>query len=148
MITGAMQVVTDQRPMLANIGAFVDAATIAKLAAGLVVAVALHLALRRSKSPFVMPGVLLAAFAATYLSLLLIGASSVSANRRLDVPSAARRRLISPWQPGTLQHFSWTSLPALTGDLLAVMFVTVITFCSTRPASRLRPAPMPTLIAI
>ena len=129
MITGAMQVVTDQRPMLANIGAFVDVATITKLAAALVVGVALHLALRRSKSPFVMPGVLLAAFAATYLALPLIGASIGEAQIHgwmfRPQPDA---ELISPWQPGTLQHFSWTSLPALTGDLLAVMFVTVINF--------------------
>ncbi len=58
MITGAMQVVTDQRPCSSIFGAFIDPAMIAKLAAALVVGVVLHLALRRSKSPFVMPGVL------------------------------------------------------------------------------------------
>ena len=36
--------------------------------------------------------------------------------------------LISPWQPGTLQSFSWTQAPALAGDVLAVMFVTIINF--------------------
>jgi sulfate permease, SulP family len=129
MITGAMQVVTDQRPILANIGAFVGVATVTKLAAALVVGVALHLTLRRSKSPFIMPGVLLAAFAATYLVLPLIGSSIGEAQIHgwmfHPQPDA---ELISPWQPGTLQSFSWTSLPALAGDLLAVMFVTVINF--------------------
>ncbi len=129
MITGAMQVVTDQRPMLANVGAFIDVTTITKLAAALVVGVVLHLALRHSKSPFVMPGVLLAAFAATHLALPLIGSSIGDAQVHgwmfRPQPEA---ELISPWQPGTLQRFSWTSLPALAGDLLAVMFVTVINF--------------------
>ncbi len=129
MITGAMQVVTDQRPILANIGAFVDVATVTKVAAALVVGVVLHLALRRSKSPFIMPGVLLAAFAATYLVLPLIGSSIGEAQIHgwmfHPQPDA---QLISPWQPGTLQSFSWTSFPALAGDLLAVMFVTVINF--------------------
>jgi len=55
MITGAMQVVTDQRPALANIGTFVNVAVAAKLAAGLVVAIALHLALRRSSTPSFCP---------------------------------------------------------------------------------------------
>ncbi len=127
MITGAMQVVTDQRPALANIGAFVNVAIAAKLAAGLVVAIALHLALRRSKPPFILPGVLLAAFAATYLVLLLTGSSLVEAQAEgwmfRPQPVAG---LVSPWKPGALHSFPWTALPALTGDLLAVMFVTVI----------------------
>jgi sulfate permease, SulP family len=129
MITGAVQVLTDQRPVLANLGAFIDRVTVIKLAAALVVGVALHLALRRSKSPFVMPGVLLAAFAATYLVLPLIGSTIADAQiQGWMFRPQPKADLISPWQPGTLQTFSWTSLPALAGDLLAVMFVTVINF--------------------
>ncbi len=129
MITGAMQVVTDQRPVLANLGAFMNVAIAAKLAAALMVAVALHLALRRSKSPFTMPGVLLAAFAATYLVLLLTGSSLVGAQAHgwmfRPQPMAG---LVSPWQPEALHSFSWTEMPALAGDVLAVMFVTIINF--------------------
>jgi len=129
MITGAMQVVTDQRPALTNIGAFLDAAAAAKLAAGLIVAITLFIALRRSKSLFVLPGVLLAAIAATYLFLVLTGSPLVVAQAEgwmfRPQPMAG---LISPWQPGALRGFSWTALPALAGDLLAVMFVTVINF--------------------
>ena len=77
-----------------------------------------------------MPGVLLAAFAATYLVLPLIGSSIGEAQIHgwmfRPQPDA---ELISPWQPGTLATVSpGRSLPALTGDLLAVMFVTVINF--------------------
>ena len=128
MITGAIQVVANQRPALVNIGAFVDAAIAAKLAAGLIVAITLFIALRRSKSPFVLPGVLLAAIAATYLFLFLTGSPLVVAQAEgwmfRPQPMAG---LISPWQPGALRGFSWTALPALAGDLLAVMFVTIIT---------------------
>jgi sulfate permease, SulP family len=129
MITGAMQVVSDQRPALANLGAFVNVAMATKLAATLIVGVALHLALRRSKSPFTMPGVLLAAFAATYLVLLLTGSSLIEAQTQgwmfRPQPMAG---LISPWQSDTLHSFSWTEMPALAGDVLAVMFVTIINF--------------------
>jgi sulfate permease, SulP family len=129
LITGAMQVVTDQKPVLANLGAFADGAIAAKLGAALIVAVVLYLALRRSKSPFTMPGVLLAAFAATYLILLLTGSSLADAQTQgwmfRPRPLAG---LVSPWQPAALRGFSWTETPALAGDVLAVMFVTIINF--------------------
>ena len=129
LITGAMQVVTDQKPMLANLGAFANAAAAAKLGATLIVAVALYLALRRSKSPFTMPGVLLAALAATYLILLLTGWSLIDAQAHgwmfRPQPVAG---LVSPWQPAALRSFSWTEMPTLAGDVLAVMFVTIINF--------------------
>jgi len=55
MITGAMQVVTDQRPALTNIGAFLDAATAAKLAAGLFVAVTLFWYCVARRAPWFSP---------------------------------------------------------------------------------------------
>jgi SulP family sulfate permease len=129
MIMGALQVVTDQRPVLANLGVFMNAAIAIKLAATVMVAVALHLALRRSKGPFTMPGVLLAAFAATYLVLLSTGSALVDAQAQgwmfRPQPLAG---LISPWHADALRNFSWTEIPALAGDVLAVMFVTIINF--------------------
>ena len=129
LITGAMQVVTDQKPVLANLGAFADGAIAAKLGATLIVAVALYLALRRSKSPFTMPGVLLAALAATYLILLPTGSSLIAAQAHgwmfRPQPVAG---LVSPWHADALRNFSWTEMPALAGDVLAVMFVTIINF--------------------
>ena len=67
MIAGAVQVVTEQKLLLANLGEFADVPMLGKIAAALMVAVILQVALRRSKSPFVMPGILLAALAATYI---------------------------------------------------------------------------------
>src|SRR5208282_1196535 len=92
------------------------------------VAITLHLMLRRSKSPFILPGVLLAAFAAAHLVLLSIGSTAVDAQAGgwmfRPQPVAG---LALPWRLGALHSFSWTALPSLTGDLLAVMFVTIIT---------------------
>jgi sulfate permease, SulP family len=129
LILGAIQVVTDQHPMIANRGVFFNSSIAVKLAAALIVAVALQLALRRSKSPFVMPGVLLAAFATLYLALLLSGFSVHEAQNQgwMFRPQPAAD-LMSPWEPGTLKSFSWTELPVLAGDLLAVMFVTITNF--------------------
>lgn len=127
MILGAVQVAADQRPELANLGAFANVAIAAKLAAGLIVAIALHLALRRSKNPLILPGVLLAAFVATYVVLLSSGFSVAEAQAQgWMFGSQPAAGLISPWQPTTLRSFPWTALPPLAGDLVAVMFVTVI----------------------
>jgi len=129
MITGAVLVVTEQRPLLANLGAFADAPMLGKIAAALIVGIVLQLALRRSKSPFVMPGILLAALAASYIVLLLAGWSlgDAQASGWMFRPQSTAN-LISPWRPETLQSFSWTQAPALAGDVLAVMFVTIINF--------------------
>jgi sulfate permease, SulP family len=128
MVTGAMQVVTDQRPMLSNLGAFADAAPAAKLAAGAAVAIALHILLRRSKSPFALPGVLLGSVALTYVVLLASGASlqAAQANGWMFNPQPAAG-LSLPWKLGALRSFPWTALPSLAGDVLAVMFVTIST---------------------
>jgi sulfate permease, SulP family len=128
MITGAAQVVTDRAPTLSAIGSYVNVADASKIAAALAVAVALHLVTRRSKSPFVVPGLLLAALAAAHVALPIIGASPAAAQAAgwmfTPQPAAA---LALPWRAGAFSGFSWNLLPALSGDLLAIVFVTVST---------------------
>jgi sulfate permease, SulP family len=128
MVTGAIQVVTDQRPTLANLGAFADPTIAAKLAAGTAVAIALHVLLRRSKSPFALPGVLLAAFAVTHLVVFVdgstLGAAQTSGWMFNPQPAAP---LTLPWKLTAIHSFPWASLPSLAGDALAVMFVTIST---------------------
>jgi SulP family sulfate permease len=129
LLTGALQVVTDQHPTFANIGAFIDGAIAAKIAAGTIVAITLYVLLHRSKNPLVMPGVLLGAFAVTHLALLSTGTTIAEAQAtgwmfRLQ-PAAG---LTLPWQIEPLRNFPWSSLPSLAGDVLAVMFVTATNF--------------------
>ena len=73
-----------------------------------------------------MPGVLLAAFAVTHLVRLSTGTTLAEAQAggwmfRLQ-PAVG---LTLPWKIAALRSFPWSSLPALAGDLLAVMFVAV-----------------------
>ncbi len=128
MMMGAVQVATDQPAALMNIGAFINLALIIKLAAGALVAITLHLSLGRSKSPLILPGVLLVALTATYLVILLSGSSfhSVQTDGWM-FPTLPVGHLTLPWKAGALQSFSWATLPSLAGDLLAIMFVTVST---------------------
>lgn len=128
MMTGAVQVVTDQAPTIATIGSYADVGAAGKVAAAVVVALALHFVTRRSKSPFVLPALLLAAFAAAYVALLIIGASPGAAQTAgwmfKPQPAAA---LTLPWKTDVFAGFSWNLLPALGGDLIAIIFVTVTT---------------------
>jgi SulP family sulfate permease len=128
MVTGAIQVVTDQKPTLGNLGAFTDHVAVQKIAAGVVVAILLHIFLRRFKSPFALPGVLLAAFIAAYIVMIANG-STLAAAQGADwmfnpQPAAG---LTLPWHTAALHNFPWASLPSLAGDALAVMFVTIST---------------------
>jgi sulfate permease, SulP family len=128
MITGAIQVVTNYRPALSTIGTLADGAIAAKLAAAAAVAVVLRVLLARSKNPLVLPGVLLAAFAATHIALLATGTTLAAAQAggwMFQLKSAAGLTL--PWKFAALHSFPWSSLPSLAGDLLAVMFVTTTT---------------------
>jgi SulP family sulfate permease len=102
--------------------------TLAKLAAAAAVALALYLALRRPRSPLVLPGILLAAIAATHLAFALTGMTLAEARAEgwmFKAPAAVG--LTRTWDFTDLHNFPWRLLPALSGDLLAVMFVTAIT---------------------
>src|SRR5277367_3329867 len=73
MVTGAIQIVTNQRPTLDNLGAFFDTAATARIAPAAAVAALLFLLRRRSKNPFILPGVLIAAFFVAHIVRLVSG---------------------------------------------------------------------------
>ncbi len=128
MITGAMQVVTGRHVGLTTLGDFVDVAPWERIGPGIVVALVLFVMTRRVRSPFVMPGVLLAAFMLTHLVLLVSGTSIADAQAdgwmfRLSASTG----LSLPWKIGALRSFPWAMVPTLAGDLLAVMFVATTT---------------------
>jgi SulP family sulfate permease len=129
MITGAMQVMTNRRPTLATIQNFLDAGTVAKLAPGALVAITLYVLLRRRKNPYILPTVLTASFVVTHL--VLLGSHTTLADAQAGgwmfqlQPAAG---LTLPWKWGALRSFPWSALPAMSADLLAVMFVTITTF--------------------
>ena len=127
MVVGAVAVIAGNKLTLGNIGDFGAPAMLGKLAAGLVVAATLELLLSRSQSPFILPGVLLAAVAAAHLGFAAGGMSVAAAQGSgwLFEPQHAAT-LASPWHMQALAAFPWSSLPALSGELVAVMFVTVV----------------------
>ena len=127
MIVGAVQVTVDQTLTFADLAAFANGAILAKLAAGFAVAAALELLLSCSPHPAILPGVLVVAILAAHLGLALSGASLAHGQSTgwLFQPQPAAP-VISPWRPAALADFPWRSLVWLSGDLLAVVFVTIV----------------------
>ncbi len=126
-VTGAIKVMTDLSVTIPNIDALLSISTAVKVLAGAAVAAALFLARTRSRSPLVLPVLLLASVAVFYLALTLASVpfATAQAGGWMFRPQAAVA-LTLPWSSDELARFPWGALPSLSGDLLAVMFVTVI----------------------
>jgi SulP family sulfate permease len=128
MLTGAIQVITNQKVTLGNLEAFISGPIAAKVAAGVAVAFVLHVTMRYRQNTFVLPAVLVTAIAATHLALLSAGSSLAQAQAAgwLFQPQLAGE-LTLPWKFEELRHFPWATVPSLAGDVIAVIFVTSIT---------------------
>src|SRR5262245_27900753 len=127
MLLGAIQVITDARLAPASFRAFSNSLSLSKLGACLSVAVALQALLSRWSNAFVLPSILVAAMLAISITLPISGSSLAEAQAGgwMFRPQEATS-VVSPWQLAGLQTFPWSALPWLTGDLVAVMFVTTI----------------------
>ena len=148
MVIGAIQVVTDHQPTLANLDAFAtrpsppSSPPVSRSPSSCSPAAAL------AQSPFVLPGVLLAAFVAMHLGL--------AASDMTIAAGAGRGWMFHPHGPAPLtcrgspkcRRFPWHCASFAGGDVLAVMFVTISSCCSTPPESRSRPGARPISSAI
>jgi SulP family sulfate permease len=124
---GAIGVVTGHKPTFGSLADFAGLTIVAKLAAAVAVAAALEILGTRWPSPFILPGVLLLALVAAHAGFAAAGvpvADAQSAGWLFQPESAAP--LMLPWQIDALANFPYRSLSWLVGDLLAVLFVTVI----------------------
>jgi len=127
MVSGASQVITDMRLAVANIDALLSPASLSKLAAAAAIAVSLYFGLRRFGSPLVLLGLILAGIAAAHLAFFATGISITDAQAAgwLFKPEAAVT-LTLPWNFDELSRFPWPALSYLAGDIIAMMFVTVM----------------------
>jgi SulP family sulfate permease len=128
MLAGAVRVITGTGIAVSNVGTVLEASTLAKLVPAIVIALAIHLGLRhRGDSPYVMPVVLLIGIALVHAVLAITGTSIAAAEAAgwlFKAPAAVG--LTPTWDLSDVRMFPWNVLPALAGDLFAVMFVTAI----------------------
>jgi SulP family sulfate permease len=128
MVSGAVHVITDQKLTRASLAALTGPTILAQLAAAAGVAIALYFALRRVRSPLLLPGVLLAAAILAHAVFALSGLSLADARIlgwTFEAPHAVG--LAPTWDLTDLRNFPWHLIPSLSADIFAVMFVTAVT---------------------
>jgi SulP family sulfate permease len=128
VVSGAIRVITEHRLSVANLPLFLGEATLLKLTVAGAVALAITLALRRSRSPYIVPIVVVAGIAAAHLALVLSGISLEQAEMAGWMFKAQGNEALELyWNLDDLRLFPWQILPSLAGDMLAMIFVTTIT---------------------
>src|SRR5262249_19661922 len=127
MVSGASQVITDLGLAFANVNELLSLASLSKLTAGAAIAVCVYFGLRCFRNPLVLLGVISAGVAAAHLPLLVMGISITDARAGgwLFKPEPAVG-LKLPWNFQELSRFPWQAFPSLAGEIIAIMFVTVM----------------------
>jgi SulP family sulfate permease len=125
ILLGAIRVITGHRLQFATLGQFANRLTLSELAAACCMALVLYLTWHRSRSSFGLPAILVGGVIAAHLAFWLIGISSADAQAAgwtFQPPSSVNFML--PWSAAELSRYPWSQLPELSGNLIAVVFVT------------------------
>jgi sulfate permease, SulP family len=128
MVLGGVRVIAEHRLNFANLELFLSHVVLIKLAVAAAVAAAITLALRRSRSPYIVPGIVLGGIALAHVVLWLMNTpvSEAQAEGWMFSPTGTAA-LSLEWDMEDIRLFPWQIIPSLAGDLLAMMFVTTIT---------------------
>jgi SulP family sulfate permease len=128
MVSGAVRVITGHGIAVSNVGTLLEPSVLAQLLPAIAIALAIHLGLRRrGESPYVIPGVLLVGIALAHVVLAIAGIGMPAAEEAgwlFKAPAAVG--LTPTWDFNDVRMFPWHVVPALSGDLFAVMYVTAI----------------------
>ena len=125
VLLGAFRVITGQRLQFATLGQFENILTLSELAAACAMALILYLTWHRSRTPFGLPLILIGGVIAAHIVFRLAGISVVEAQASgwiFQPPPSVTFML--PWSTDEIRHFPWYTLPELSGNLIAVVFVT------------------------
>jgi SulP family sulfate permease len=125
ILLGAVRVITGQRLQFATLGQFEDLLTLSKLAAACVMALVLYMTWHRSRSPFGLPVILVGGVVAAHVLFWLAGVSQADAQAAgWTFQPPASVPLMLPWSFEALGRYPWDQLAELSGNLVAVIFVT------------------------
>ena len=125
ILLGAVRVITGQRLQFATLTQFADLLTLSKLAAACVMALVLYTTWHRSRTSFGLPAILIGGVVAAHILFWLSGislAEAEAAGWTFQPPPGVTFML--PWSGDALGHYPWQLLADLSGNLVAVIFVT------------------------
>ncbi len=125
ILLGAVRVITGHRLQLSNLDQFANPLTLYELAAACAMAVVLYLTWHRSRGAFGLPMILVAGIILAHVAFWLAGISTAEAQAAgwtFQPPPHVTYML--PWSATGIAHYPWRLLPDLSGNLVAVIFVT------------------------
>jgi SulP family sulfate permease len=124
ILLGAVRVITGMRLQITTLGQFANPLTLSELGAACTMALVLYLTWHRSRSPLGLPIILIVGVIAAHVAFHLAGISPVEAQAAgwtfLPPPHVS---FMLPWH-ATEIGYPWYALPDISGNLIAVVFVT------------------------
>jgi sulfate permease, SulP family len=125
ILLGAVRVITGERLQFATLGQFEDLLTLSKLAAACAMALILYMTWHRSRTLFGLPAILVVGVIAAHVVFWLAGISLAEAQAAgWTFQPPPHVTFMSPWTVDGLSHYPWHLLPDLSGNFIAVIFVT------------------------
>jgi SulP family sulfate permease len=125
ILLGAVRVITGMRLQFATLDQFANLLTLSELAAACFMALILYLTWHRSRSPFGLPVILIGGVIAAHIVFWLAGLTSAGAQAAgWTFQPPPKVSLMLPWSVGEIARYPWYALPELSGNLIAVVFVT------------------------
>jgi SulP family sulfate permease len=127
IMMGGIRVIANHPLRLDTLASFANPMTIYQLLAGGALAFTIYLTWHRSRNPLALPAILLGGVIAAHVVFGLTG-MSVTEGQTLGwtfqtMPHAS---MALPWHMSAIENYPWEALPALLGNLVAVIFVTAI----------------------
>src|SRR4051812_39054910 len=125
IVVGAIGVITGHRLRFSTLDQFANPTTLSELGAACAMALVLYLTWHRSRNPFGLPIILVGGVIAAHLAFWFSGISLADAQAvgwTFQPPPSTTVML--PWSSGAIDAYPWHLLPDLSGELVAVMFVT------------------------
>jgi SulP family sulfate permease len=125
ILLGAIRVITGHRLQFATLDQFGNLLTLSELAAACAMALILYLTWHRSRTPFGLPAILIVGVIAAHVAFRLVGISPAEAQAAgwtFQPPPGVDFML--PWSTHEIGRYPWYTLPELSGNLIAVIFVT------------------------
>jgi SulP family sulfate permease len=125
ILLGAIRVITGQRLQFATLDRFANILTLSELVAACVMALILYLTWHRSRSSFGLPAILIAGIIAAHIAFWLAGISPAEAQASgWTFQPPPHVSFMLPWSATEISRYPWYTLPDLSGNLIAVIFVT------------------------
>jgi SulP family sulfate permease len=125
ILLGAIRVITGHRLQLTTLDQFANLLTLSEMAAACAMALVLYLTWHRSRSPFGLPAILIGGVIFAHIAFWLAGISLAEAQGSgWTFQPPPHVNFMLPWSTGEISRYPWYTLPELSGNLIAVIFVT------------------------